>query len=190
MIAQIRELFFMEFALNNSHIKIIPIDFNKLNPQSQLKMLHSIKLLRTNSRNKDFIILVKQLDAELAIIDGDDHSFYNQFNKIDTIKHAIVAYLDDTPVACGAIKQYDLKTMEIKRMFTMPMNRGFGFSKRILSELEQWVMELNFKKCILETGKKQPEAIEFYKNYEYKLTANYGQYAGVENSLCFEKKLS
>ena len=149
-----------------------------------------IKLKRTNSDNQDFIGLVKNLDVELAIRDGDDHDFYNQFNKIDTIKYAIVAYLNDTPVACGAIKQYDLKTMEIKRMFTLPKKRGSGISKRILCELEQWAMEINFQKCILETGKKQPEAISLYKNYGYKLTANYGQYAGVKNSLCFKKKLS
>jgi len=42
---------------------------------------------------------------------------------------------------------------------------------------------------MLETGKRQPEAIELYKKSGYKLTPNYGQYAGVENSLCFEKKL-
>ncbi|HJZ39393.1 MAG TPA: hypothetical protein VJ203_03440 [Bacteroidales bacterium] len=40
---------------------------------------------------------------------------------------------------------------------------------------------------MLETGKRQPEAIELYKKSGYKLTPNYGQYAGVENSLCFEK---
>ncbi|MFT4668785.1 MAG: putative acetyltransferase, partial [Ulvibacter sp.] len=46
-----------------------------------------IKTKRTSSENQDFITLVKLLDADLAIRDGDEHSFYNQFNKLDLIKH-------------------------------------------------------------------------------------------------------
>ena len=153
-------------------------------------MSTKIKLKRINSNNKDFIELVKNLDAELAIRDGDDHSFYHQFNKIDSLKHVILASLNDIPVACGAFKQFDLKPVEIKRMFTMPKKRGFGISKKVLYELEQWAKELSYKKCILETGKKQLEAINLYKNYGYNLTVNYGQYADVRNSLCFEKKLN
>ena len=46
-----------------------------------------IEIVRTNSKNKDFINLVKFLDAELKIKDGEDHAFYDQFNKIDTLIH-------------------------------------------------------------------------------------------------------
>jgi putative acetyltransferase len=45
------------------------------------------KLVRTNSDNADFRELVALLDADLAIRDGDEHSFYAQFNKVDTIWH-------------------------------------------------------------------------------------------------------
>lgn len=148
-----------------------------------------ISIKRTNSANKDFIFLVKLLDAELAIRDGDDHDFYNQFNKIDSIKYAIVVYHNQVPIACGAIKIFDTHTMEVKRMFTISEKRGQGASKKVLRELEQWSIELSFSKCILETGKMQPEAINFYKKYGYQLIENYGQYKGVQNSLCFEKVL-
>ena len=40
-------------------------------------------LIRCNSDNKDFQDLVKELDIDLAIRDGDDHAFYHQFNKIN-----------------------------------------------------------------------------------------------------------
>ena len=49
-----------------------------------------ISLIRTNSDNIDFIKLVQLLDTDLKIRDGDDHEFYNQFNKIDLIKHVVV----------------------------------------------------------------------------------------------------
>ncbi len=148
-----------------------------------------LQLIRTNSGNADFIELVKHLDADLAIRDGDEHSFYNQFNKIDTIKFVVVAYENDKPIACGAIKEFNSNAMEVKRMYTLPEHRGKGIATKVLTQLEKWAKELNYKKCILETGKKQPEAIELYKKNGYKQIENYGQYAGVENSLCFEKEL-
>lgn len=78
------------------------------------------KIFRTNSDSKDFIELVKLLDMELAERDGDNHPFYAQYNKIDKIKYTIVAYDDEKPVSCGAIKEYAPDVMEIKRMYTLP----------------------------------------------------------------------
>ncbi len=150
-----------------------------------------MKLLRADSTNKDFIELVKHLDADLAIRDGDDHSFYDQFNKIDVIKHVVVAYDDaNNPVGCGAIKQYEATSMEVKRMFVPINQRGKGIAVKVLKELELWAKELGNTRCILETGIKQPEAIALYKKSGYQITPNYGQYTGVENSVCFEKHLS
>lgn len=148
-----------------------------------------IKLIRTDSQNPDFIALVKYLDAELAERDGSDHSFYGQFNTIDKIKHAVVAYDNDQPIGCGAIKEYASDTMEVKRMYTSPGGRGKGIATTVLTELETWAAELSYERCILETGKRNPEAIALYKKSGYTLIPNYGQYAGVENSVCFEKEL-
>ena len=77
-----------------------------------------IQLTRTNSDNPDFIGLVKLLDADLAVKDGDDHSFYNQFNKIDKIKFVVVAYENGKAIGCGAIKEFAPGSMEVKRMYT------------------------------------------------------------------------
>jgi GNAT superfamily N-acetyltransferase len=148
-----------------------------------------IKTIRTNSDNFDFIELVKLLDADLAIRDGEDNVFYSQFNKIDNIRYVVLAYENEKPVGCGAIKEHASKTMEVKRMFVSSGNRNKGIASKILSELENWACELSYTKCILETGKRQPEAIGLYKKNGYKLIPNYGQYAGVENSVCLEKEL-
>jgi GNAT superfamily N-acetyltransferase len=146
-------------------------------------------IIRTNSENTDFIGLVKLLDADLAIRDGKDHSFYAQYNKIDKIKYVVVGYEDNKPVACGAIKDFAPQVMEVKRMYTLPEYRGKGIAQKLLTELEIWAKELSYTKCILETGKKQPEAIQLYKKSGYTITPNYGQYIGIENSVCFEKEL-
>lgn len=148
-----------------------------------------ITLARTNSGDKDFRKLVTELDAELKIRDGEDHSFYSQFNKVDKIRYVVVAYENKTAAGCGAIREYSTDAMEIKRMYVPVSNRGKGIATKILAELEDWAKELGFSKCILETGKMQPEAIGLYKKNGYKITPNYGQYAGVENSVCFEKQV-
>jgi GNAT superfamily N-acetyltransferase len=147
------------------------------------------KLIKTNSENPDFIDLVKLLDKELQIRDGDEHSFYAQYNKIDKIKNVVVAYYNDVAVGCGAIKEHTNDTMEVKRMFVKDEYRSKGIATKVLIELENWTKELGFSKCILETGLKQPEAIYLYKKNNYKVIPNYGQYAGVDNSVCMEKVL-
>lgn len=149
-----------------------------------------VRLVRTDSQNTDFINLVKDLDAYLKVTDGDEHDFYNQYNSIDTLKYTVVAYLNNMPVGCGAFKKFDTHTVEIKRMFTNSKSRKKGIASKILQELETWAKELNYNACILETGIRQNEAVNFYKKNGYTLIPNYGQYKNVANSLCFKKMIS
>ncbi|WP_333696174.1 GNAT family N-acetyltransferase [Flavobacterium sp.] len=146
-------------------------------------------IIKTNSENKAFQQLVIELDKELAIRDGDEHAFYDQFNKITTIKHVIVVFEKEIAVGCGALKEYDANTMEIKRMYVPIHKRGQGIASMVLQELERWAKELGYSKCILETGVNQPEAIGLYKKNRYTIIPNYAQYAEMENSVCFEKVL-
>lgn len=148
-----------------------------------------VTIMRTGSDHPDFVGLVKLLDADLAGRDGADHLFYAQFNTIEKIKHALVAYEDERPVGCGALKPFAPDTMEVKRMYILPESRNKGIAAMILRELENWAREMSFLQCVLETGKRQPEAIALYRKCGYTLIPNYGQYAGVENSLCFRKQL-
>lgn len=147
------------------------------------------ELIRTNSDNFDFRELVKELDADLKIRDGDKHSFFAQFNKIDLIKHVVIAYIEEKAVGCGAIKNYSDDTMEVKRMYVNPDFRGNRIGKTVLDELEIWTKELGYKKCILETGMMQPEAITLYKRNSFIQIENYGQYKEDETSVCFEKMI-
>ncbi|MDA9554805.1 GNAT family N-acetyltransferase [Pelobium sp.] len=149
-----------------------------------------IRFVRTDATNQDFVALVKLLDADLRVRDGEIHYFYAQFNKVDLIKHVVLAFADEKAVACGANKIYDEQTMEIKRMFVQPSYRNKGIAAQILAELENWAKDLGFKKCILETGNNQPEAIRLYQKCNYQLIPNYGQYKGLDTSFCFEKVLA
>ena len=148
-----------------------------------------IIIKRTNFENSHFQELVKALDEDLKIRDGEDHAFYAQFNKTAKLKHVVMAYDGDEPVGCGALREHEAGTMEVKRMYVLPSKRGRGIASTVLAELETWCREFGIKNCILETGKNQPEAIHLYTKSNYKRIPNYGQYQTVENSVCFKKEL-
>lgn len=149
-----------------------------------------IKVIRTDSSNQDFISLVRLLDADLALRDGAENDYYAQFNKIDSLKNCVVAYADEKAIGCGAFKPFEIGvSVEVKRMYVLEDQRGKGTAGLILAEIEQWASEMGYSKCVLETGKRQPEAIALYTKHGYRITENYGQYKGIENSVCFEKTL-
>jgi putative acetyltransferase len=146
-----------------------------------------IEFKRVISDDKDFEKLVVLLDAYLSVLDGEDHAFYAQFNKSSLLKNALVCYEEGKPIGIGAYKEFEPNVVEIKRMFTLPEHRGKGIAKAILTELEQWAKEENYTVAILETGLRQVEAIGLYQKLGYQITDNYGQYFGVENSVCMKK---
>ena len=148
-----------------------------------------ISIQRTTSDNADFGNLVLQLDAYLRVLDGEDHAFYAQFNKTNLLKNAVIYYENNIAVGIGAYKEYDANTAEIKRMFTLPEHRGKGIAKAILTELEAWANEENYTTAILETGFLQLDAIGLYQKLGYTIIDNFGQYIGVESSVCMEKNI-
>ena len=149
-----------------------------------------IAFSRCDCSNENFIGLTKCLDAELDSIYGRlQRGFYNQFNTVSDIPTAIVAFDGDMPVGCGCFKSYGDRAVEIKRMYVKPEYRGRGISKKIMELLEGWAAELGNTRAVLETGKKQTEAIGLYKKAGYSMIENYGSYAGQDNSICFGKEL-
>lgn len=148
-----------------------------------------ITTARTNSDNPAFQQLAAELELELKIRDGEAHLFYAALNKIDKLDHVIIAYSGNEPVGCGALRKYSQDSMEIKRMYVSPGRRVQGIASVILHELENWCKELNYKNCVLETGKNQPEAIQFYKKNGYFSIPNFGHYKDAANSLCFKKEM-
>lgn len=146
-------------------------------------------LLRTDSNDEGFKELVRLLDLELKEIDGDDHLFFAQFNKIAEIKNVVVAYYDNRAIGCGAIKPFAGDTMEVKRMYVAEEFRGKAIAFSILKELETWATALGYSKTILETGKKQVAAVKLYQKSGYSVIPNYGQYAEIDTSVCMIKNL-
>ena len=149
----------------------------------------SLQLIRADASDQAFRELVAELDQDLAVRDGSEHAFFAQFNKLDDIRHVVLVLDGSIPIGCGAFKPFDGSAVEIKRMYVPPAYRQKGIASVVLGALERWAHELGYRRCVLETGKKQPEAIALYRKRGYHLIPNYGQYVGVDSSLCFEKAL-
>jgi GNAT superfamily N-acetyltransferase len=150
---------------------------------------NSITLQRTNSSNPDFRLLIPQLDKELADRYGELQTIYDRYNQIIDINTVIIACRDNEPIGCGCFKQIDEHSVEIKRMFVKAEARGLGIATAILSQLELWAWENGFSYTVLETGDKQHEAIALYQKLGYTIIPNYGQYSGMESSICMQKEL-
>jgi GNAT superfamily N-acetyltransferase len=148
-----------------------------------------LRIHRTTSEDPEFLKLVELLNRELWIRYPAEQAQYDQHNKVDHNKTVVIAYIGNEAVGCGCIKPVDLFTVEVKRMFVLPPHRGKGIAVALLTELEIWARELSFKKAILETGVKQPEAIAVYKKTGYFLIENYEPYIGMPSSICMGKSL-
>ena len=146
-------------------------------------------LKRTTANNQDFQFLVKKLDHELWNELKEDQSTYDQYNKVPDIPTAVIAYNGAAPVACGCYKEFDKETVEIKRMFVQKEYRGKGMSKKILSELERWAKENNYRYAVLETSIHFTTARNLYASNGYTVIPNYGPYADLPESVCMKKEL-
>lgn len=142
---------------------------------------------KTNSDNPDFKKLSALFDEYLVDIDGEERDFFAFYNNVQ-LDHVLVVYENEVAVGCGAFKKYDEHTAEIKRMFVHPSHRNKGIALTILTELENWAKESNYNTFILETSPKLTSAISLYQKTGYQFMPNYGQYIGVDNSVCMKKE--
>jgi putative acetyltransferase len=152
-------------------------------------MSESFAIKRTTTADADFQLLVAHLDNELWNELKEDQATYDQYNKVPDIKTAVVLYDREKPVAIGCFKVYEEVGVEIKRMFVEKEYRGNGCSKQVLSELEKWAMEEGFSSAVLETSIHFATAQILYMKAGYKIIENYGQYTGLNESVCMQKNL-
>jgi putative acetyltransferase len=127
--------------------------------------------------------------AEISARYGSPDSEPGPAPSADDMTVFFVAYDGSEPIGCGGLRQFDPTEAEIKRMFVSAPHRGGGVSTAILTALEDYARGRGWLRLVLETGDRQPEAIRFYEREGYTAIPNFGYYAGVESSRCFEKSL-
>jgi GNAT superfamily N-acetyltransferase len=152
-------------------------------------MIDQIKIVKTTSKNKDFIALVAALDQSLWESYPELKVDYWGNNIMELNSNVVIVYLNEAAVACACFKKYNKNTIEIKRMFVSVEERGKGLAQNMLQELESWANELGFSFSVLETLYKQKAAIAMYQKVGYVVTENYTPYVGRESSICMKKTI-
>lgn len=102
----------------------------------------------------------------------------------------VVGYLDTDAVAMGGVRRIDQGTVEIKRMYVVPEQRGRGLSRVVLAHLESLARELGATRILLETGQKQPEAMRLYETAGYERVEGFGHYKCEPDSVSYGKTLT
>ncbi len=147
-------------------------------------------LKRCDSSNEDFLALTLALDADLTARNGQGQQAYDGYNRIAGLSTVLLATVQGRAVGCGCFKAFAPDTAELKRIFVLPHYRGRGIARQLVRGLEEWAGEQGFRTIILETGLLQQEAIRLYESCGYRRCENYGQYAGMPDSVCFTKALN
>lgn len=99
----------------------------------------------------------------------------------------LIARLHGRAIGCGALKQLDASTGEIKRMWVAPEARGLGVARKLLAALEAEARALGMSRVVLDTNRSLLEAQAMYRKAGYRDIERYN-----ENSYAdffFEKRL-
>lgn len=133
--------------------------------------------------------LIDALCAEMSDRYGSPPSPFSLSEAATPRTVFLLARLDGQSVGCGALRQFNVETAEIKRMYVAPAGRRMGIARRILVALEQHAKDFGYAAIRLETGIQQPEAQRLYESLGYQRIANFGPYVSSTISVCYEKPL-
>ena len=81
----------------------------------------------------------------------------------------IVLTDDEFPVATSRFYQLDTISAMIGRVVVLPEYRGKGLGRKVMTEAEEWLCDLGFKKAVIES---RNEAVGFYEKLGYAVTDN------------------
>lgn len=136
--------------------------------------------------------LIAELNVELRSRYPEDGVSYFRLDP-DEVRPGrgafLVAYIDNAPVGCGAVRSIEEGAAEIKRMYVAPGFRQRGVARRVLEALEQEARNLGVTRLLLETGSRQPEAIALYEKAGYVVRGPFGEYDASPLNVFFEKHL-
>jgi putative acetyltransferase len=153
----------------------------------------TVRIARTDLHSSDAAALIDALNMELSGAYPEPGATHFGLVPADVAPGRgafLVAYQDERPVACGAVRLIDPATAELKRMYVDPILRGSGFGKRMVRALEQEAVRLGATRVVLETGIRQRVAIALYARCGYRPIPLYDEYtASPGTSVCLGKAL-
>ncbi|WP_042162445.1 GNAT family N-acetyltransferase [Paenibacillus gorillae] len=153
--------------------------------------MEQLTLQIVDAYNEDLRGLIAKLDNYLyALYPSDEvHGLELEQAEEDGVVF-VVAYSGHIAVGCGAFRPLDERSCELKRIFVDPSYRNKGIASRILTLLEQKILQAGYHSILLETGLMQPESIALYKRFGFVEIERFGPYIDCESSYCMGKTVS
>ncbi len=155
-----------------------------------------IELRPTPLDHPDAAALIVLLQAHYQeIYGGQDETPFAAAQFVPPAGYFVIGYADGVAVACGGWRARDgadpLRPgdAEIKRMFVRPTHRGRGIARAVLADLEITAASAGRRRMVLETGVRQPAAINLYVGAGYAPMAPFGTYRDAEGSRYYSKSL-
>jgi GNAT superfamily N-acetyltransferase len=137
--------------------------------------------------------LIRALNAELMARYPEPGANHFQLDAEEVAEGRggfFIAYIEEKPVGCGAVRRLESLVAEIKRMYVAPEARGMGIGRQILDALEAEAQKLGARRIVLETGPRQPEAIALYSRAGFLRIPLFGEYLqSPDFSVCMAKDL-
>jgi GNAT superfamily N-acetyltransferase len=158
----------------------------------------TLRLTAVGYSDPDAVALVAAVQAVYAELYGDGDEIPMDTDEFTApLGCFLVGYLEGVPVACGGwrrcisgadpvLRDGDI---ELKRMYVVDTMRGRGFARELLAELERRAIEAGGLRMVLQTGTRQPEAIELYRSTGYRPITPFGPLRNEPMCRCFAKPL-
>ncbi|WP_394834673.1 GNAT family N-acetyltransferase [Pendulispora rubella] len=152
-----------------------------------------LSVRRADLTSDEAATLIRALNHELASMysePGANHFHLDPAQVTGARGAYVIAYVEDEPAGCGAVRAFDDGTAELKRMFVVPRWRALGISRHILHTLEEHAAGIGVKRMLLETGTRQKEALSLYERAGYSRIPLFGEYIHSPlTSVCMAKTL-
>jgi putative acetyltransferase len=153
----------------------------------------SITIVRAELTDQVSRALIDALNAELLGTYPEPGATHFQLDPEQVAEGRgvfLVLYHGPTPVGCGALRQLDDATAELKRMYVAVAYRGTGLGRRLLAALEGEARLLGVRRVVLETGIRQAAALALYRATGFQSIPLFGEYLrSPTTSICLGKEL-
>ena len=138
----------------------------------------------------DATLLLAELSSALESITGNSGASSFEAGEMAHPRacFAVARSIEGKAIGCGAIRPLNARTAEMKRVYARAPHSGVG--GQIVAFLERKAVEFGFESVVLETRVINKKAVSFYLQNGCVIIPNYGQYAGRDEAVCFEKQLT
>ena len=142
-------------------------------------------------------VLIRELDEELVRRYPEPGGTFFRLDdrEVDDGRGTfLVARLDGQPVGCGALRvlegEWPDRTAELKRMYVRPEGRGRRIGAAVLDGLLAEARRLGVRRVVLETGRRQLEALALYRRAGFEECGCWGGYARAPLSVCLGRSVA